>query len=96
VPAFRIKQDVLPGRYVQAWFQPTQTGRFHLFCAEFCGTNHSGMIGTVVVMEPQEFQDWLDLQAEGSPAIAIRATPRPAGLTLLACTGKPCCCATAG
>jgi cytochrome c oxidase subunit 2 len=72
VPAFRIKQDVLPGRYVQTWFQPTKTGEFHLFCAEYCGTNHSGMIGTVVVMEQQEFEDWLDLEAEGSPALEGR------------------------
>jgi cytochrome c oxidase subunit 2 len=72
VPAFRIKADVLPGRYVQTWFQATQTGRFHLFCAEFCGTQHSGMVGTVVVMERQEYQDWLDRQAEGSPALEGR------------------------
>jgi cytochrome c oxidase subunit 2 len=72
VPAFRIKQDVLPGRYVQTWFQPTRTGEFHLFCAEYCGTHHSGMVGTVVVMEQQAFQDWLDFQAEGAPALEGR------------------------
>ncbi len=59
VPAFRIKQDVLPNRYVTAWFRPTKTGRYHLFCAEYCGTLHSGMIGEVVVMEPAEYQGWL-------------------------------------
>jgi cytochrome c oxidase subunit 2 len=59
VPAFRVKKDVLPGRYTTAWFQATKTGRFHLFCAEYCGTKHSGMIGSVVAMEPQEFQAWL-------------------------------------
>ena len=50
IPAFRVKQDVLPGRYVTMWFQPTRAGEYHLFCAEYCGTYHSGMIGRVVVM----------------------------------------------
>ena len=59
VPAFRVKQDVLPGRYTTVWFQATKTGTYHLFCAEYCGTNHSGMIGQVVVMEPAQFQLWL-------------------------------------
>ena len=48
IPAFRIKQDVVPGRYTSIWFQPTKTGKYHLFCAEYCGTKHSGMIGWVV------------------------------------------------
>ena len=52
VPAFRIKQDVLPGRYTTAWFHATKPGTYHLFCAEYCGTQHSGMIGQIVVMEP--------------------------------------------
>ena len=59
VPAFRIKQDVLPGRYTIAWFRATKAGTYHLFCAEYCGTNHSGMIGDVVVMEPAQYQSWL-------------------------------------
>src|SRR5262249_46994780 len=59
VPAFRTKIDVLPGRYVQTWFEATRTGRFHLFCAEYCGTNHSGMVGTVHVMEQEQYQKWL-------------------------------------
>ncbi len=59
VPAFRIKRDVLPGRYTTEWFQATRTGEFHLFCAQYCGTNHSGMIGRVVVMEPADYQAWL-------------------------------------
>jgi len=59
VPAFRIKQDAVPGRYTSIWFEATRPGRYHLFCAEYCGTKHSGMIGWVVVMEPHEFQDWL-------------------------------------
>ena len=59
VPAFRLKRDVLPGRYTYLWFQATKTGEFHLFCAEFCGTNHAEMTGTVIVMEQRQFQDWL-------------------------------------
>ena len=47
IPAFRMKQDVLPGRYTTMWFEPTKVGRYHLFCAEYCGTNHSGMGGWV-------------------------------------------------
>ena len=59
VPAFRTKQDVLPGRYTTEWFQPDRPGRYHLFCAEYCGTKHSGMIGWIDVMEPSEYQAWL-------------------------------------
>jgi len=71
VPAFRIKADVIPGRYVSIWFRATKPGRYHLFCAEYCGTRHSGMIGEVVVMEPSEYQTWLSGGAqEGSLASA--------------------------
>jgi cytochrome c oxidase subunit 2 len=71
VPEFRVKADILPGRYVSIWFQPTKPGRYHLFCAEYCGTKHSGMIGQVVVMEPAEYETWLSGGApEGSLASA--------------------------
>ncbi len=59
VPAFRTKMDVLPGRYTQTWFQATKTGEYHLFCAEYCGTSHSGMVGKVIVMEPADYERWL-------------------------------------
>jgi cytochrome c oxidase subunit 2 len=59
VPAFRTKADVVPGRYTTLWFEPTKTGTYHLFCAEYCGMNHSGMTGSVIVMEPREFDNWL-------------------------------------
>jgi cytochrome c oxidase subunit 2 len=59
VPAFRIKADVLPGRFTSTWFHATKTGTYHLFCAEYCGTQHSGMIGEVIVMEPAAYQAWL-------------------------------------
>ncbi len=69
VPAFRIKQDVLPRRYTAIWFQATRPGMYHLFCAEYCGTKHSGMIGWVYAMQPHEFQLWLEQGgAEGSLA----------------------------
>jgi cytochrome c oxidase subunit 2 len=71
VPGFRVKADVIPGRYTSLWFEPTKPGRYHLFCAEYCGTRHSGMIGEVVVMAPDEFQAWLSSGgAEGSLASA--------------------------
>lgn len=59
VPAFRVKADVVPGRTTSLWFTPTKPGRYHLFCTEFCGTEHSRMIGSVVVQEPADFQAWL-------------------------------------
>jgi cytochrome c oxidase subunit 2 len=59
IPAFRIKRDVIPGTYTSMWFTPTRTGKFHLYCAQYCGTNHSEMDGYVYVMEPTEFQQWL-------------------------------------
>jgi len=62
VPAFRIKQDVLPGRYTSEWFQATKPGRYHLFCAEYCGSQHSRMKGWVEVMAPADYQNWLDSQ----------------------------------
>ncbi len=60
VPAFRMKQDVLPGRYTTAWFRATKPGTYHLFCAEYCGTQHSGMVGDIVVMEPAQYQAWMN------------------------------------
>jgi cytochrome c oxidase subunit 2 len=59
IPAFRVKADVIPGRYNVLWFTATKPGTYHLFCAEYCGTKHSGMIGSVIAMEPQDFQTWL-------------------------------------
>ena len=67
IPAFRVKADVVPGRYTQIWFEPTAPGRYHLFCAEYCGTRHSGMIGQVVVMEASSYQTWLSGGAPEGP-----------------------------
>ncbi|MEO7971597.1 MAG: cytochrome c oxidase subunit II [bacterium] len=71
IPAFRIKADVLPGKYTTQWFEATKPGTYHLFCAEYCGMNHSGMIGSVIVMQPSEFDNWLSGNAgQQSPAVA--------------------------
>jgi cytochrome c oxidase subunit 2 len=71
IPAFRIKQDVLPGRYTSEWFQATRIGEYHLFCAEYCGTQHSGMVGKIVVMEPAKYEEWLaGAPADDTPAVA--------------------------
>lgn len=58
-PAFRVKADAIPGRYSSVWFKATKVGEYHLFCAEYCGTKHSGMVGRVVVMEAADYQAWL-------------------------------------
>ena len=71
VPAFRIKKDVLPGRYTTAWFQATKTGEYRLFCTQYCGTSHAEMIGKVVVMEPSAYEAWLrGGEPAESPAVA--------------------------
>jgi cytochrome c oxidase subunit II len=71
IPAFRVKADVIPGRYNTLWFTATKPGTYHLFCAEYCGTKHSGMIGSVIAMEPADFQAWLAGGSdEESPAAA--------------------------
>jgi cytochrome c oxidase subunit II len=59
VPAFRVKQDVLPGRYTKMWFEANKPGVYHLFCAEYCGVEHSKMVGSVTVMTPEDYQAWL-------------------------------------
>ena len=70
VPAFRVKQDVLPGRYTTLWFNATKPGSYHLFCAEYCGTEHSRMLGRVVAMEPHDYQEWLTGKGGGGVAVA--------------------------
>ena len=67
IPAFRIKKDVVPGRYTTMWFEATKPGEYHLFCAEYCGTKHSRMIGKVVVMEPVGYQNWLSGGTSNEP-----------------------------
>jgi cytochrome c oxidase subunit II len=69
VPAFRIKQDVLPGRYTTLWFRATKAGTYHLFCSQYCGTQHSGMVGWVVVMEPRDYEAWMS--GSGTQPLAV-------------------------
>jgi cytochrome c oxidase subunit 2 len=69
VPAFRTKTDVVPGRYTYLWFEATKPGKYHLFCAEYCGLNHSGMGGYVYVMEQRDFDNWLSGNVSGQTPI---------------------------
>jgi cytochrome c oxidase subunit 2 len=71
VPAFRIKQDALPGRFTSQWFRATKPGQYHLFCAEYCGTEHSGMIGSVHAMEPADYQEWLISRSTGESMAVV-------------------------
>jgi cytochrome c oxidase subunit 2 len=70
VPAFRVKQDVLPGRYTEMWFKPTKVGTYHLFCTEYCGTNHSTMGGWVHVMAEADYEAWLAKSKEATETMA--------------------------
>src|SRR6187549_1417019 len=69
IPAFRTKADVVPGRYTYLWFEPTKPGKYHLFCAEYCGLNHSGMGGSVYVMEQRDFDNWLSGNVSGQTPV---------------------------
>src|SRR5688572_20397169 len=69
IPAFRTKVDVVPGRYTYLWFEATKPGRYHLFCAEYCGLNHSGMGGWDYVMEQRDFDNWLEGNISGQTPV---------------------------
>ena len=71
VPAFRTKVDAVPGRYTYLWFEPTKPGKYHLFCAEYCGLNHSGMGGYIYVMEQRDFDNWLAGNVSGQTPVEI-------------------------
>jgi len=94
IPAFRVKQDVVPGRYTTMWFEATKAGEYHLFCAEYCGTQHSGMIGRVVVMEPDDFQRWLGGSAAPTGGVEPPAPSEPGGTTSLPAAPAPSAAAT--
>jgi cytochrome c oxidase subunit 2 len=87
IPAFRVKQDVLPGSYVTEWFTATRPGEYHLFCAEYCGTMHSGMIGRVVVMEPGAYEAWLAGVTPDEP-VAVSGARLFTSLGCVQCHGK--------
>jgi len=65
IPDFRIKREVIPGRYTTVWFEATQAGTYHLFCTQYCGTQHSGMVGEVTVMTPEDYKKWLEQSNSG-------------------------------
>jgi cytochrome c oxidase subunit II len=69
VPAFRLKQDVVPGRYTTLWFHATKPGTYHLFCSQYCGTQHAAMIGWITVMEPRDYEAWMS--GGGSQPLAV-------------------------
>ncbi len=75
IPAFRVKQDVLPGRYTTVWFTANRPGEYRLLCTQFCGTSHSHMVGSIVVMEPADFEGWLSAHAN-VPSMAVRGARR--------------------
>ena len=75
IPGFRVKQDVLPGRYTTLWFTATHPGEYHLFCTQYCGASHARMVGRVVVMEPAAFESWLSAHA-GAQTMAARGADR--------------------
>jgi cytochrome c oxidase subunit 2 len=71
IPAFRTKADVVPGRYTYLWFNATKPGKYHLFCAEYCGLNHSGMGGWIYVMEQRDFDNWLSGNVSGQTPVEL-------------------------
>src|SRR5687767_524420 len=73
IPDFRVKADVVPGRYNTMWFTASKAGKYHIFCTQYCGTKHSNMIGWVTVMEPAEYQVWLSGGAAGGTMAEIGA-----------------------
>lgn len=87
VPAFRIKQDVVPGRYTSAWFQATLPGRYHLFCAQYCGMNHASMQGWVYAMKPADYQAWLG-QGNPQPSLASQGAKLYEALGCSGCHGN--------
>ncbi|MGZ3785848.1 MAG: cytochrome c oxidase subunit II [Bdellovibrio sp.] len=90
VPAFRLKQDVLPGQYTHFWFQATQLGTFDFFCSQYCGTNHSEMVGKVIVMKPDEYNLWLNNQNVGTLANST-SSPVEAGKEIYNTAGCSAC-----
>jgi cytochrome c oxidase subunit 2 len=90
IPDFRIKQDVIPDRYTTAWFEATKPGRYHLFCSQYCGTEHAEMTGTILVLEPAEYQGWL------SGGGTVAQSPADAGRKLFEQMGCAGCHQTNG
>jgi cytochrome c oxidase subunit 2 len=89
IPAFRVKREAIPGRYTTVWFQATTPGTYHLFCTQYCGTNHSAMIGDIVVLKPEDYQKWLAGSTSGA-SLAQNGERLFASLSCGAChNGRP-------
>ena len=84
IPAFRVKREAIPGRYTTVWFEATKPGTYHLFCTQYCGTNHSQMIGDVVVMTPEEYRKWL-VRSDSGASLAQDGERLFASLSCAAC-----------
>jgi cytochrome c oxidase subunit II len=76
IPAFRVKMDVVPGKLTTMWFTATVAGTYHLFCAEYCGTKHSGMIGSVIAMTPEDYVTWSRSMLTGGSGPAAQTGER--------------------
>jgi cytochrome c oxidase subunit 2 len=90
IPTFRVKEDVVPGRYTYLWFEPTKVGTYEVFCAEYCGTGHSSMQAKIIVMEPNRFQEWLEGFVSEAAQITTQ-TPAQKGKELIAQKGCMAC-----
>jgi cytochrome c oxidase subunit 2 len=84
IPAFRVKREAIPGRYTTVWFEPTVPGTYHLFCTQYCGTNHSQMIGDIVVLTPEDYKKWLAESTSGA-SLAQNGERLFASLSCAAC-----------
>jgi cytochrome c oxidase subunit 2 len=84
IPAFRVKREVIPGRYTTVWFEATTPGTYHLFCSQYCGTNHSQMTGDVLVMTPEDYRKWLAGSTSGA-SLAQNGERLFASLSCAAC-----------
>src|ERR1700728_4471314 len=65
IPDFRVKREVIPGRYSTVWFEATTPGVYHIFCTQYCGTNHSQMIGEITVLSPENYEKWTASSTSG-------------------------------
>ena len=89
IPAFRVKREAIPGRYTSVWFEATTPGTYHLFCTQYCGTNHSAMIGDIVVLKPEDYKKWLETSTSGA-SLAQNGERLFASLSCNAChNGRP-------
>ena len=80
IPAFRVKKDVLPGRYTTVWFQATKVGEYQQYCTQYCGTGHAGMLSKIIVMEPAAYETWLRGSDSTGPPASATAAPAPVSL----------------